>query len=152
MPHVLIADDNSATRFALRRFIEERFRDCRVSVSECANGHEALVCIDKGPVDLLLLDLEMPVCGGFETLAALASHVAGTMRIVILTEDRRAETVRRAIALGATDFIAKPIRPTVVFDRLSRILTTIEASATEPVPVGVRTIVEGRAAERRDPE
>jgi CheY-like chemotaxis protein len=68
MPHILIVDDQSAVRTALRRYFEEsNLAHC----SEAADGQQALQKAQQEKPDLVILDFSMPVMNGIEAARAL---------------------------------------------------------------------------------
>ncbi|HEX9024345.1 MAG TPA: HD domain-containing phosphohydrolase [Geobacteraceae bacterium] len=75
---------------------------------EAANGREALAVLTRTPdIDVVLLDLEMPVMNGYETL----QHIKCNDRfrdipVIIVTSDK--SKVHKTLAMGANDFVAKP--------------------------------------------
>ena len=75
------------------------------------NGRQALDLLANNPgVDIILLDLQMPILDGFETLAQLKSHPAQREIPVIVTTINRFEATR-CLSLGANDFLAHPYDP-----------------------------------------
>ncbi len=74
--------------------------------------------------DILLLDLVMPDVNGFEVLESLRSiESTQHLPIVVLTSSSDAETKLKALELGATDFLAKPVDPSELVLRVRNILT-----------------------------
>jgi EAL domain-containing protein (putative c-di-GMP-specific phosphodiesterase class I)/DNA-binding response OmpR family regulator len=86
----------------------------------------ALAAIAEGEPDLVLLDLHMPEPDGFACLETLRrDQVPGSyLPIVILTADTQPGPKRRALALGATDFLAKPLDIEEVILRCRNLLDT----------------------------
>jgi len=75
------------------------------------NGREALDLLADHPgIDVVLLDLQMPILDGFETLAQLKSHPEQREIPVIVTTVNRFEATR-CLSLGANDFLAHPYDP-----------------------------------------
>lgn len=83
------------------------------------------MCAEHDP-DLLLLDLQMPAPDGFEIMRALEAQVTGPERlpVLVLTADASPETKRRALSVGASDFVNKPFDLTEVFLRIRNLLLT----------------------------
>jgi putative two-component system response regulator len=78
--------------------------------------------------DLVLLDLMMPHVDGFAILEALRSGDSETfLPVVVLTADVNAETKRRALEAGATDFLLKPFDHTEVLLRIHNLLESRRA-------------------------
>jgi putative two-component system response regulator len=82
-----------------------------IQLFRAGNGEEALELLKTEPdIDAILLDLEMPVMNGFETLAALKSSESyRDIPVIVVTADRN--EVVKTLALGANDFLAKPYNP-----------------------------------------
>jgi signal transduction histidine kinase len=76
--------------------------------------------------DLILLDLNMPFIDGFGVLKLLGEEIpaAEYIPILVLTADVSVETKRRALGVGATDFLTKPFDPVEVLLRISNLLRT----------------------------
>lgn len=102
---ILICDDDADLRSILRRLMPPA-----CEVLEAADGEEALRLIAERGTDLVLLDLTLPGMSGLETLAAYRD---ANPRIVtlVLTGNREISVARKALALGAREFITKPFEP-----------------------------------------
>lgn len=76
--------------------------------------------------DIVLLDLHMPARDGFELLQDLTAFTMGVDRlpVVMITGDDSSEVKRRALQLGAKDFISKPFDPAEVILRITNLLET----------------------------
>jgi sigma-B regulation protein RsbU (phosphoserine phosphatase) len=118
---VLVVDDIEANRDILIR------RLARLGITDtiqAVDGRAALDVIRSTAVDLVLLDIMMPVMTGFDVLEAMAAEgrTEKTPVIVISAMDEM-EAVVRAISLGAEDFLLKPFDPTLL---RARVLSTLE--------------------------
>lgn len=103
MPTVLIVDDEPAIRRTLRDLLE--LQD--FSVLEAENGQLGLEVVASQVVDLVLLDVMMPVMDGLTALRALR-ETAPEVPAVMLTAHATIETAVEATRLGAFDFLQKP--------------------------------------------
>jgi len=113
MATILIVDDEKNIRATLGRGLRLEGYD----TLEAADGEQALQRLDSDPVDLILLDLQMPAIDGFEFLERL--RAAGrSIPVVVLTAHGSSDRAVRAVHLGAHDFIEKP-------PAMDRILLTI---------------------------
>ncbi len=102
---ILIADDSVVYRSQIRAALEDRAE----IVGTAANGKIALDKLAATPVDLLILDLEMPEMDGLATLRALGQKPGGPKVLVFSSASKRgAEITIEALRAGASDFIAKP--------------------------------------------
>ncbi len=104
---VLVVDDSAVVRGAIGRILES-VPDIKV-VTTAPNGQLALDALKHCEVDVVLLDVEMPVMDGITTLPRiLAAHPS--VRVIMassLTQQGAAITMQ-ALSLGATDYISKP--------------------------------------------
>ena len=82
-----------------------------IDLLEARNGKEALAILAQRPdVDIVLLDLEMPVMNGFEALRYLKVHERFRgIPVIVVTSDK--SEVRKTLEMGANDFMAKPFDP-----------------------------------------
>ncbi|TRX74240.1 response regulator [Pseudomonas mangiferae] len=104
---LLVCDDSNMARKQLIRALPA---DWPVSISQAANGQEALAAIRQGLGQVMLLDLTMPVMDGYQTLAALREEGLQS-RVVVVSGDVQEEAVRRVKELGALAFLKKPADP-----------------------------------------
>lgn len=104
MIRLLIADDHPVVRNGLRgAFADEP--DIEV-VGEAADGREAVERTARGDVDLVLMDLRMPVMDGVQAIAALREH-APAVRVLVLTTFDSERDVLPAVEAGATGYLLK---------------------------------------------
>ena len=106
-PHVLVADDDAASR----RFLCDGLRSLGAQVADCADGLQALQLGRDEAFDLLLLDCRMPGAGAREVLAALRADPracsAGSLAVASSAELDSAER-RSLLACGFGDVLRKP--------------------------------------------
>jgi len=134
---VLIVDDSAVVRGALGRIVDEQ-PDLMV-VTTAPNGRIALDALRHQRADVVLLDIEMPEMDGLTALPLILSQHPET-RVIMASSltQRGAEITMQAMALGASDFIAKPA---------ARSGTAALASVSQEIASKVRAI--GRAARGR---
>lgn len=101
---VIVVDDHSLIREGLTKLLELE-KDIEV-VGQASNGDEAIDLINSISPDVMLIDINMPVKNGFETMSALKNLEHGTKIIVITIHDRH-EYLLEAIRLGAAGFVMK---------------------------------------------
>jgi len=118
--HALVVDDSpsmrSQLRYALARLPE-------VATSEAADGAEAWRKLAAGSFDILLTDINMPVLDGLK-LISLVRQAGPHQRIpvvVITTEGAEADR-KRAMALGATTYLVKPVQAPQVVEAVRGLL------------------------------
>lgn len=120
---ILVIDDEEANVLLLRSVLErEGYRDVH-GITDPSTALQAYVELEP---DLVLLDLMMPVVDGFQLLDAFGRHDrADEFRpVLVLTADTTIQARRRALALGAKDFVAKPFDVIEVALRISNLLET----------------------------
>jgi len=100
----LVVDDNKIARTTLKQLVSQ-VSDLQLA-GECANAMEAYNLIREQPVDLLLLDIEMPGITGIELTRNLQSN-----RPVIIFTTSKKEYAAEAFDLNVADYIVKPITP-----------------------------------------
>jgi two-component system cell cycle response regulator len=104
-PRILIADDSATVRALARMELE----DAGFEVIEASDGQQALELALASPPDVVLLDVEMPVLDGYETVTALKGNALTEMiPVVFLTGRVGADDVARALKLGGHDYLRKP--------------------------------------------
>ncbi|MCP4600644.1 MAG: sigma-54-dependent Fis family transcriptional regulator [Proteobacteria bacterium] len=101
--HVLVVDDEPESLRAVARILKAR----GFEVDIAANGIEALDRLEKGAIDVMLVDLVMPGMSGLEVLkkAKIASE---RLEIVMMTAFADVDTAVAAVKAGAYDFLTKP--------------------------------------------
>jgi DNA-binding NarL/FixJ family response regulator len=104
MIRVLIVDDHPVVRDGLRGVIDGE-PDMRV-VGEAGHGAEALARVAADPVDVVLMDLRMPIMGGVEAIGQLRRR-APSVRVLVLTTFDTDRDVLPAIEAGATGYLLK---------------------------------------------
>jgi DNA-binding response OmpR family regulator len=115
---VLVCDDERGTRLVLKRVLS---RDLGWYVTECENGQQALDVLNTTPIDLLLLDVQMPILDGVGTVKAIReSSTYGQLPVVMLSQERDLDTILRLRALGIDDYIVKPPSATTIVAKLRR--------------------------------
>ncbi len=108
---VLIVDDSAVIRGALGRIVDEQ-PDMHV-VTTAPNGRVALDALKHTPIDVVLLDIEMPEMDGLTALPLILAGFPST-RVIMASSltQRGAEVTMQALSMGAADFIAKPAAKT----------------------------------------
>lgn len=126
--HVLICDDSALARKSLNKAICSQFN---VETAFCENGREALDYISQHKVDILFLDLTMPVMDGFHVLQALPVNRHDT-KIIVISGDVQQQAKDRCLALGAFDFLNKPFDQTHLFALLTQLNAPICTECVVP--------------------
>ncbi len=122
-PLILAVDDSSDNLWVLSGLLKDQYR-----VKLAGSGEKALQIARSSPApDLILLDVMMPGMSGHEVCRQLKAEPATRhIPIIFLTAMTGTEDEKVGLALGAADFITKPINPPIV---LARVATQLQAKA-----------------------
>ena len=116
---LLVVDDNKVNRLLLTRSLELQGH----RVSSAADGRLALEMLRREPVDLVLLDMEMPEMDGFQVLEVLVDDVQlRDMPVIVTSSLEGVANVVRCIELGAEDYLTKPVNPVLLKARIDACL------------------------------
>ena len=127
MTTTILAIDDS---ISVRKMVESALRFKGYAVVTAADGVEALEALERGtspsggdPFDLVVLDINMPRLDGLSLLKIVRERPewAG-LPILMLTTEGQAADRDRALAMGATDYMVKPFKPTLLLERVAAIL------------------------------
>ncbi len=125
---ILIVEDNDLNRMILREILEEG----SYCVTEASDGQEALDVLssDGNDIDLILLDVMMPVMDGYEFLSHVkADPSLSLIPVIVMTQSGSEEDEVMALSHGATDFVPKPYRPQVILHRIASIIKLRDTAA-----------------------
>ncbi|MDT8399242.1 MAG: response regulator [Pseudomonadales bacterium] len=103
-PTILLIDDDSSARQATANYL----RGCHYSVSEAGSGREGIDACSRLHPDLIICDLTLPDMDGFATLAEIQQE-SPEMPIIVLADKKSTNDAIKAIRLGVSDFLLKPI-------------------------------------------
>jgi len=117
---VLIVEDSPTMR-QLIVFALKRLRG--LNIVEANDGVDGLKKLSSDKFDLIFTDINMPIMDGLK-LVSLVRNDPGYKQvpIVIITTEGASEDRERALALGANDYITKPIQTTQILDVAKRLL------------------------------
>ena len=114
MKKILIVDDDFSSRFLTKKILEKK----GFQILEAENGVEGLRIVkDNLDIDLILLDLVMPIMNGQDFLVSLNSEGIKIPVVVLSTDDEKA---KQSVYIGAKDFMIKPIRPVNLLEIVSK--------------------------------
>jgi putative two-component system response regulator len=118
---IIAVDDTSVNLTLLATILASADYENVVCITDPNTVEDELA---KHPPDLLFLDLHMPARDGFEILAALSPQVRGPdmLPVCVITADSDIKVRRRALQMGARDFIVKPIDAIEVLMRTRNLL------------------------------
>lgn len=118
MINIMLVDDHNLIREGIKQLLE--FNNDMKVVAEYSNGQECILHIDDYPIDLLLLDINMPILNGIETLAQLRK-LKNNVKVLFLTVHNEVEYILKGSELGANGYILKDAG----FDELKTAIYTI---------------------------
>lgn len=97
---------------------------------------EALKWLDENVPQMIFLDLELPGTTGFDLIPILRAHEkSATTPIVIVSGRNQTESVKRAITLGAIDYVIKPVDAMVLQEKARKVSSTFDAKFGSSAPV-----------------
>jgi PAS domain S-box-containing protein len=123
---VLIVDDNENNLYSLRALINKHMD---VEVLQASSGHAAIDTALSNPrIDLIILDVQMPEIDGFQTASMLkVRQKTKDIPIIFLTAAYKTdEFQKKGYAVGAADYLLKPIDDNQLINKISTYLRLIE--------------------------
>jgi DNA-binding LytR/AlgR family response regulator len=122
--NTLIVDDNKIARTTLRQ-LASHVKDIVVA-GECANAMDAYNMMQERPVDLVLLDIEMPGMTGIE----LTKNLRNKRPVIIFTTSKK-EYAAEAFELNVADYIVKPVTPARFIQAIDKARQIIQSNTEE---------------------
>jgi PleD family two-component response regulator len=123
---ILVCDDDLTTRILMKATLASD----TIEVFEAENGKQAIQQFEKHNPALLLLDVSMPEMNGFKVCEFIRAHKKGKhIPIIMVTGSDDLDSIHKSYAIGATDFIAKPIKWPILGERVKYILQASQAFA-----------------------
>jgi len=116
---VLVVDDSAVNRMVLTKALTAEGHTT-LTAEHGMQALELLRADDERPVDVVLLDLEMPELDGYETLRRIkADDALRHLPVIVISSVDELESVVRCIEIGATDYLPKPFEPALLKARLN---------------------------------
>lgn len=124
-PNVLVIDDSQADQETISLYLQDI-----ANVKTVSSGDEAIECVKRFAIDVILLDLEMPGMDGFKTLECLRrQEECINVPVVMVTGVCDRETVLNSVILGIDGYLVKPINK---IDLQNKVLEVFDKKS-EPV-------------------
>lgn len=118
-PKIVVAEDDAGVRDLIRTRLAAA--GCEVQVAH--DGIEAIGHISHMRPDAVVLDINMPTLDGFGVLEIMRNRpFPKPIPVLVLTARHAGEDVRRAIQLGAKDYLTKPFNEAQLMARVARLL------------------------------
>ena len=135
MIRVLLADDQSLVRSGFRMLIDSA--DDMETVGEVSNGADAVMVVKSQPVDVVLMDIRMPVMDGTEATRQI-TELGGETKVLVLTTFDLDEYVFAALRNGASGFLLKDALP----DDLLGAIRTVAGGGAVVAPTATRRLLD----------
>ena len=120
---ILIVDDEAGIVVPL----EFLMKKSGYTVLIARTGEEALQWVEKQTPDLILLDLMLPLCSGFEVCQKIREHPQWKgIKMIMLTAKSRETDMAKGMALGADAYITKPFSTHKLVDMVAEMLNDIQ--------------------------
>jgi DNA-binding NtrC family response regulator len=116
-PTLLIVDDEPGARESLEVILEDDYK-----VLSVGSGQEALETFQKVPIDLILLDVNMPEMDGLAVLRKIKEQ-DDEIDVIMVSALNQARKAVDAIKLGAYDYITKPYEPEDILSTVNRVIS-----------------------------
>lgn len=118
MKSCLIVDDSRIVRKVIRRILEP----LGFAIHEAEHGLDALRLLADTPVDLILLDWNMPVMDGLEFLNALRADTTLTQpKVIFCTTENEFSKIEAAMTAGADEYVMKPFDEAIIVGKLEQL-------------------------------
>ncbi|HSE40834.1 MAG TPA: response regulator [Acidobacteriota bacterium] len=121
-PITFLVVDDSPTMRQLITFSLKRFKGC--NIIEAVDGVDALKKLQTTKVDVILVDINMPVMDGLKLVSLVRQDPKiNQLPVIIITTEGAEEDRQRGLALGANAYIVKPIQSSHLLKTINEVLT-----------------------------
>jgi len=139
----LMVEDNQVNSIVTAAYLEKIYYQTDIAV----NGIDALASLLKSPAEspygLILMDCIMPVMDGYETTRQIRDGNAGEryreIPIIVVTSDIKSGSEEKCRQAGMTDFIAKPVEPDLIYNKLKKWMANGDASKSTITEISLYT-------------
>lgn len=135
MFHILVVDDDRNTRRLMRAVLEPE----GYTVTEAENGEDALGVLDREHVDLVILDIMMPVMDGYEFTRTLRDN-RNDLPILMVTARQLPDDRYTGFMVGTDDYITKPIDKKEMLLRIRALLRRSRIVSERRIDIGDVTL------------
>ena len=116
---ILVVDDSTTNIVLLEAVLNEK----GYTIQTALNAKEAYALIEKDPPDVILLDLLMPRISGFDFLKEIRSkETTKHIPVIVVSAVTDEENIEKILAMGATDYIKKPIDLQYLVEKVESLL------------------------------
>ena len=108
---ILLVEDSATLRFAMESYISEAGHETLVA----KNGETAVQIVDQMPIDMVIMDVEMPGLDGFDTTRLIRESLGEHwIPIIFVTGKKDDDSLWKGIAVGGDDYLIKPISKVIL--------------------------------------
>lgn len=129
MKKVLVVEDEMRTRHGLSALIDRLDLGCQ-TIGEAEDGYEGLKLIHSMHPDVVITDIHMPKIDGLKMIAS-AREMGASCQFIILSGYAEFEYAKRALQLGAIDYLLKPVTISEVRALLTRLTAKDQAASSD---------------------
>ncbi len=115
---ILVAEDDVAVLDLVARWLEA----AGYWAVKARDGERVIEAVREAAPAAIVMDLTMPRMDGFEVLTALRAMKLPPIPVLVLTGHQSADDVRKVVALGARDYLTKPVDRATLLARVERLL------------------------------
>ncbi len=107
---ILIADDAAMNRVLIKKILAQSLQD--LHFEEAVDGQQVLDIVAKVQIDMIILDIIMPVLDGYETLKALKLNpLTHDIPVIVNSAITEIKSIEKTLLIGAVDYFTKPLSP-----------------------------------------
>ncbi len=138
--HILVVEDDVTQALLTRRRLQGR----GYQVTLAQDGHEAMNIVAKGQCQMVISDINMPAVDGY----TLCKHIKGNPRlrhipVILLSTLSSTEHILEGLNAQADFFLAKPVNPQMLFDRVEQLLAGTSPGEDEPPAKALEVHIDG---------
>ncbi|MBF0224161.1 MAG: response regulator [Desulfobacterales bacterium] len=143
--NILVVDDRPDNLFVIQEIIDEYLKGCKVFTAESAE--KGIETANNNPIDVALIDVQMPVMDGIEMCRRLKSNPkTSIIPVILLTAHGASNSLKtKGFDAGADEFLTKPID---TMELIARIKVMLRIKKTEDILRKERDLLEDRIKER----
>lgn len=116
MKQIIVCDDDLEIAESLSLFLQDDYK-----VFECHNGKEALDCLNKNHIDLMVMDIMMPGEDGLKTVARIRDD-GNNVPVIFLSAKSEDTDKITGLNIGGDDYMTKPFNPLELKARVKSVL------------------------------
>lgn len=117
LPNVLLVDNDKHILEVMSLYLEDV-----ATVSTVLGGRQALDFVHQNPVDVIFLDVDMPIMDGFATLEQLRNiEKCINVPVVLVTGKTDKHTILNSLVMGVDGYLAKPVSKETLIDKLNEV-------------------------------